>query len=790
MNDFSVENLELNKILAKTSEFTTTDGGRLFVTSIEPSREIAEVERRQKCTAECYKLLYTHGVSKVAEFTSVCELAERASKGSVLSLEELLACGALLRSARVAYESVSGISDEEIVLIRALVDKIYFDRRVEEDIFDKILSPDKIADTASDKLFAIRSKIKSLNGKIRDKLSEYVSGKNAEYLQDAIVTMRGDRYVIPVKAEHKSHVKGFIHDRSKTGATFFIEPEYVLELNNELIALEIDEREEIEAILKALSARVGALCEKIKVDEEALHTLDGLYALAEYSFTVKGVPPKVNNRGVIEIIKGRHPLIDPKKVVPVSVTLGESYAFLLLSGANTGGKTVTLKMVGLFCLMAACGLFLPAVEGTRVAVFDKVFCDVGDSQSIEESLSTFSSHLTNISKICDSADERSLVLIDELGGGTNPDEGQAIAKAVVKHLIDCGAKGIVTTHFTPLKEFAYEQRGIENASMEFDAATLKPLYRIKTGMPGASNALYIARRLGLNPDIIAAAEGYLSDGARSFENIMRRAEDSAVESEKKLRQAEAAEAEWRGKLSEVNQKIDYLNKEKEKIARSARSQSRQIIAERTERAEEILAAIEEIFAKQELSEKDLIAARTLKNKLADISFDEDAGERKVDEYREATAADLQAGVEVFVKKMECRGTVLSFNPKKGEAEVQCGSMKLHLKLNEIMLCGRREKPKPTPKQQVKFVQKAPRGEVQLEINVLGLTVPEALQEVRQFIDKAVIDNLEEVKIIHGVGTGKLRAAISEHLKRNKNVESFRLGKYGEGESGVTFVRLK
>lgn len=782
----SIEKLELNKILDAVAEYAVTAGGKSIVKGLIPATEIAEADYRLTVTEECDKLLYTYGSDKVGEFPDVTDELSRAQKGSTLSCAELLSCAALLRSARLIYRSVEKSDENEIKLVRKLTKSLYFDKNTEDDITDKIISADAVSDFASDRLYSIRTRIKNLNARIREKLSEYTAGKDAEFLQEGIVTMRNDRYVIPVKAEHKNHVRGFVHDRSKTGATFFIEPEYILELNNELITLTVDEKEEVEAILKALSKRIGEISEELKADISVLYSLDAAFSCAEYCYAHKCARPKINKRGYINIIKGRHPLLDKDKTVPVSVELGGKYNYLLLSGANTGGKTVTLKMTGLFCLMAACGLFIPACEGSSVAIFNKVFCDIGDSQSIEESLSTFSSHITNIIEICDNADGDSLALIDELGGGTNPDEGQAIAKAVVKHLLDCGSKGIVTTHFTPLKEFAYTVDGIENASMEFDSDTLKPLYSIKIGLPGASNALAISRRMGMNADIIALAESYLSEGARSFENVVRRAEESRIEADKKLSEISAMQREWREKLDKINAEIANLNREKEKINRSARTESRRIIAERTEQAEEILAAIEEIFKKEELNEADLIAARTLKNKLKDTAFDDDGDKKQVVEYAPATASNIRAGVTVFVKQMESRGRVLSFNEKKGEAEVECGSLKMHLKLKDLLLIGEEES-KP---QKVKVIKKLPKAQPVLEINVLGQTVPEALYEVDNFIDRALTDGLEEIKVIHGVGTGKLRSAISEHLKKHRHVDSFRAGKYGEGETGVTFIKLK
>lgn len=786
MNDKNLERLELNKILSFAAEYATLERAKEFILSKKPSIDLKEVNSRLKLVEECDKLLYTYGVAKVFYFKNLTDILTRAKKGSSLSCGELLDVNALLISARTAYESISAVDDESVSDIKLIANSLIYDNRLESDITEKIISVDTLSDNASPKLYDIRQKMKNMNDRIRSRLQEYSSGKDSEFLRESIVTLRNDRYVIPVKAEHKGKVKGFVHDRSKTGATYFIEPEYILELNNELISLAMDEKQEIEAILKALSVRVGSYADELKVDMDCLYEIDSLYALAEYAYVNKCVKPKVNANGYINIIKGRHPLIDKKKVVPVSLSLGENYNFLLLSGANTGGKTVSLKMCGLFCLMAACGMFVPAAEGTSVSVFENIFCDVGDSQSIEESLSTFSSHIKNVSEICDNADSKSLVLIDELGGGTNPDEGQALAKAIVKFLLERGAKGIITTHFTPLKEFAYSLTGIENASMEFDSDTLKPLYNIKIGLPGASNALVISRKFGVNQTILDYALGFMSDGERNFENVVRRAEESRVEAEKRLTDAKILENEWRDKLNILNRQINELNQQKERINKNARIESRKIISERTERAEEILEQIEEIFKKEEITQTDLINARTLNNKLKDIPFDEEGGVEKVTEYRQADKTNLAVGMEVFVKPLESKGKVLSISEKKQEAEIECGSLKMHLKFKDLLIVGKPNSQKPN----VKFVKKVFSNKPVLEINVIGETVMEALIDVDNFIDKAVIDNLDEIKIIHGVGSGKLKNAISDHLKRHKNVESFRLGKYGEGETGVTFIKLR
>ncbi|MCD8307914.1 MAG: endonuclease MutS2 [Clostridia bacterium] len=777
------ERLEIDKILSSAAGFATLNQGKRIVEELEPSSDMDEVKERLEMTSECDKLLFKYGFGSVCQFGDVEEPISRAVKGSALSCSEILEVARLIASAREAASGTERLT--EIPLVIQLTRNLFYDHNLELDIAARIAGPDNLYDSASDKLYSIRSRIRSLNERIRSTLSEYITGSYAEYLQDPIVTIRNDRYVIPVKAENRGKVKGFVHDRSKSGATFFIEPEYVLELNNELISLVSDEKAEIEAILKDLSKRIGKIGAKLLADIEILAKLDANLALAEYSYSVKGINPKVNTRGYINIIRGRHPLIDKDKVVPVSLEIGARYSFLLLSGANTGGKTVTLKMVGLFCLMACCGLFIPAEFGSEVAVFQDVFCDIGDSQSIEESLSTFSSHMTHVVDICSRASDKSLVLLDELGGGTNPDEGQAIAKAVVKKLLSCGSCGIITTHFTPLKEFAYNTEGIENASMEFDPSTLMPLYSIKIGLPGASNALAICKRLGLDEDIIKDAVSFLSDEGRDFENMARQMEEVRVESEKVLAENERIRSELTEKRREINRGIEDINKEKAAISRNARMETKRIISEKTAEAEELLAEIEEIFKQEVVTESDLIKARTVKNKLEAVEAEEHEDIRKQVDYRPATKDNIKPGSTVYIEKFDCTAQVISIR-KNGEIEVQFGGVKTFVKLSDLKVADTKQQ-KP---QDIKIVRKFGRSQPVLEINVIGMNVEEALQEVNNFVDKAVLDNLDEVKVIHGVGTGKLRNAIQSSLRRDRRVKSFRDGLYGEGEKGVTFITLK
>lgn len=791
MDQRTIEKLELNKILKAAASFAVLPETKERLAGTFPETELKEARYFLDLTSEADLLLFRYGTGRIEAYEGVADSPERAAKGASLSCGELLAVAALLRSARVAYNGVRSVADENIVHMREIADRLYFDETLERDIGDKILSEEEISDFASSELYNIRTSIRRLNERIRNKLSEYLGGAGAKYLQEGIVTMRDNRYVLPVRAEYKSQVRGFVHDRSASGATFFIEPEEVLEMNNELRELAAAEKEEIERILAALSRRVGAMAAQLREDTERLSEMDAAYAKAEYSYKNKCVRPAINDRGVIAIEKGRHPLLDAKTAVPVSVSLGGDYRFLLVSGPNTGGKTVTLKMCGLFCLMACCGLFIPAAAGSEVAVFEKVFCDIGDAQSIEENLSTFSSHIKNVISITEGADEKSLVLIDELGGGTDPDEGQAIAKAVLSYLLKKGCRGIVTTHYTSLKEFAYAQDGIENASMEFDMTTLQPLYKISLGIPGSSNAIAISRRLGLSEEILQGAVANLSEGAQKFENIIRTAEQSRIEADEAKKQAEAIRAEWEKKLAEVNAEREKLRREREKLYLSAKVESRRIVNERAEEAGELLEEIERIAQKSEVSEADLIRARTLKNKIADraygLEFEKDEPERRIP----ADINALKAGDRVFVGAMESEGEVISVNIRKKEAEVLVGSLRLNVKAGDLFRSvGKKKAEKPKNRVQVVRNISSNTGAVQTEINLLGMTVSEAIEEADAFIDRAVLSGLEEVKLVHGIGTGKLREGLREHLRKHKNVAEFRSGKYGEGEAGVTIVKLK
>ena len=782
MNEHA-KRLELDKILAACASHAVLEAGKEKILALEPVRTVGEAKELLDLTEEASLLLFTLGSGKVEEFPACEDSLARARKGATLSMAELLGIARLLRAARVLYSSVRSFSDERIVKMRFLTEHLMFDRNLEEDIGRKILNENELSDHASEKLFSLRSQIRQLSERIRARLQGYLAGEEKKYLQDGIVTVRGDRFVIPVKAEYKRSVKGFVHDRSQSGATVFIEPEEVLEMNNELRSLMLDEREEVERILADLSRAVGRMHDALLHDMAVLAEADSFYARAEYAYSVKGVKPALNASGVIEILKGRHPLLDAKKAVPVTLSVGGEYRLLIISGANAGGKTVTLKMCGLFCLMAACGLFVPAAEGTRLAVFDNVWCDVGDSQSIEENLSTFSSHVAHLKEILESTTKKSLVLIDEPGGGTDPEEGAALARAVLTDLLRRGCRGIVTTHYSSLKEFAYAEDGIENGCMEFDAADFRPLYRLKIGAPGSSNALLICTRLGLPAQTIEEARGYLSEGARSFEHTLRAAEESRVQTEAAMQAAREQQREWEKKLAELGKEEEKFRRERERFLASSKAEARRIVAERTADAEELLAEMEKIFEKQNYSEADLIRARTLKNKLENAPTEEEPV-RAVP----VDAATLKAGDRVMVGSLGREGTVLSVRREKGTCDVQAGALRVTVKIFDLYRAAPQKQGQGEKVQVTRELVQRP--VVKREVNLIGMTTGEGVAEAEAFLDSAVLANLHEVCIVHGVDTGKLRAAVQEMLRRHPRVESFRLGKYGEGENGVTVVTLK
>lgn len=779
--------LEYNKILTLCAKHAVLDFSKQIIEELTPLADFEEVSFLLKKTSEAYKLLFTHGVSGIEFFDPITDELDRAKRGSVLSMGELLRVARILRSSRIVYNSITSIVDEEIVALRSIAESIYFDKYLEEDITTKILSEDKIADTASEKLYQIRRKIRRLNEQVKEKLNYYVRSQS-KYLQDSIVTMRGDRYVVPVKSEFRGQIKGLIHDQSSTGSTLFVEPVEVLELNNDLKTAAIEEKLEIEKILTELTEKIGLIAGRIENNIDCLCELDICYAKAIYSYSLKATMPVLNSNGYINIIKGRHPLIDRNKVVPVSVSLGSGYNYLLITGPNTGGKTVTMKLVGLFTLLTATGFFIPASEGSSISVFTKVFCDIGDEQSIEQSLSTFSSHMKNVIDVTERVDSSSLVLLDEIGAGTDPEEGSAIAHAVLEHLIESGSKGIVTTHYTALKEYAFTEDRIMNASMDFDEMTFAPLYRLNIGLAGSSNAIKIASKLGLPPTLIEKAKSFLKEDKISFEKVIEEAEKTRRKAELQLLEYEKLNQDKQAELDKLKLERVKFDKEREKFYANAKIESRRIINESLEDAEEIVAELKEILEKDEIDGGDLIKARTLRNKLEEKKYKLETEAPVTFTETPIDISKLKINDRVFVASMNSDGVVITINKKKSVCDVQLGNARVTVKMSDLYVPAK--KPKKDKVGATVKIDRANFTAAVTQVNVIGKNLDEALVEVEAFIDKALVSGLHEVKIIHGVGLRILSKGIHAFLKKHPRVDEYRFGKYGEGEHGVTFVILK
>lgn len=784
MDEKVLRTLEFDKVKNKIAEYCVLYSSKDEMNALVPFTEYKSAKNELNKTNEAFELLYTDGVSGVEFYDDLGDSLNRAAKGATLSMGELLKAARLLKSSSVLYSSVTGAKSQSEIL-KSEVSGVYVDAYLENEIRSKILSDDTMSDNASEKLAFLRKKVKSLNEQIREKLLSYIRNGNNKYLQENIITVRGDRYVLPVKSECRGQVSGFIHDQSSTGSTVFIEPTAVFELNNALKTAVFEEQAEVERILADLSQKVGVIAPRLIVNDEIIKNFDVYYAKAIYAYKNKCVEPQLNADGIIDIKEGRHPLIDAKKVVPVSVSLGEKYNYLLVTGPNTGGKTVTLKLTGLFTLMAASGMFIPAAVGSKLSVFENVFCDVGDEQSIEQSLSTFSSHMKNLIKITENIDENSLVLIDEIGAGTDPDEGSALARAVIEKLVAANSKGIITTHYSALKEYAYTEKKLENASMEFNAETFAPLYRLNIGLPGTSNAIEISKLLGLDESITSRAFDLLGTEKVGCENVLKEAEKTRRECEESKIEIDALKQKERDVLAEIEKERARLNEEKEKFYAKAKSESRKIVNEKLEEADEIINEIKVLFDKAELTSGDLIKARTLRNKLENKKYDSEDSEENIVNYVPVDPEKLKPGDKVYYKGVQGVCTVHSVSAKKGECEIFMGAIRTKVPVKDLFFVSKGVK---TPKTTVSLKREAVMP--QTEVNVIGMNVPDALEEVSRFLDASILNNMEEVKIVHGKGMKILSSAIHDYLKKNKQVVSYRFGKYGEGEHGVTFVKLK
>lgn len=785
MNEKTLRVLEFNKVKDKLKTYAITESGKRLVEQLTPYKSIYEVKNKLEESNEALDILIRKGAPPFEGLFDTREALERAGKGGVLTAGQLLRVGGMLRCSRRFKEYIERKDDE--VSYKHLEDLAFVLtplKKLESDIENAIVSEEEISDKASGTLYGIRRSLKEKNSSVREKINSIVRS-NSKYLQDSLYTMRGDRYVIPVKAEYKGAVPGLVHDQSSTGATLFIEPMSLVNLNNEIKELMLKEKAEIERILSELSAKVYENFEEAKNNYKILTELDFIFAKGKYASKLNAVIPAVRDDRSFDIIGGKHPLIDPKVVVPSDIYLGEEFTTLMITGPNTGGKTVTLKTVGLLHLMALSGLLIPARDGSAVAFFNEIFADIGDEQSIEQSLSTFSSHMTNIVSILEEADKDSLVLFDELGSGTDPTEGAALAVAVIETLKNRGARLIATTHYSELKGYALRTVGVENSSVEFDVETLKPTYRLLIGIPGKSNAFEISKRLGLGEDVIVKAKDYMSKENLQFEDLIRDLQEKSIIANKDAREAKRIKEEAEDLKKKYEEKLQKLDKVRDKAYDEARREAKEIISKAKDEADEIVKAMREL-EKMGIAEGGRNRLEAERRKLKESLEEKEAAMVKVRENNGEPLKKVTLGMEAFLPSLNQRVIVISMPDNKGEVQVEAGIMKINVKLKDL----RKVEVTPAKKEKKKRELKLNLKSVESRIDLRGMDAEEACYRTDKYLDEAYMANLGEVTVVHGKGTGVLRKAINDMLKRHPHVKSYRLGVYGEGGDGVTIVELK
>ncbi len=776
--------LEFTKIREDMAALALTPMGAERCRALEPSTNLAEAQLWQRETEEATVIIQYVGGNPLVSFEDVRPSLSLSEKGAVLPPRALLQVAGMLRASRAARDALcTGRSTTP--LLEAKAAGLTPLENIERDITDAIISEDEIADRASSTLADIRRHLRGASDRIKDKLNQMIrSASLAPYLQDAILTVRNGRYVIPVRAEHRAQVPGLVHDQSSSGATLFIEPMAAVEMGNELKQWELKEKQEIARILAALTEEIAPHADKLRSDVELLGELDFIFAKGLLSRKMRGVQPKLNDTGYINIIRGRHPLIPDEKVVPGSLWLGKDFTALIITGPNTGGKTVTLKTTGLFTLMAMAGLQVPADVGTELAVFEQVFADIGDEQSIEQSLSTFSGHMTNIVTIMRDVTPRDLVLFDELGAGTDPTEGAALAQSILTRLVKIKVRTMATTHYSELKAFALSTPGVENASVEFNVETLRPTYRLSIGVPGKSNAFEISRKLGLSESLIDDAKTLLSGESIRFEDVIANAEYHRQVAERERKLAEEAAKETVRLRDEAEKLRKEMEERRETTLRKTREDARRLMENTRRESDALIADLKRMKKSMAAPDAEINAVR--KRLESDIDSLSDGLKQEIDTGTKPPET-VKPGDLVKILTLGTDGVVLSAPDSKGEVQLQAGVMKFKAHLSQLRL---KQEEKPKKKTVVHTQTGAMDRTVRMECDVRGMTLDEALMTVDQYLDNAMLAGMGEVSIIHGKGTGVLRSGIQRELRRNPHVKSFRLGVYGEGEDGVTVVTMK
>jgi len=786
----TLKTLEYDKILEMLSGFAKNDATKEKIAALLPSENFRAVEQMLLETDAAVTLILKYGSPELLWIFDVKESIKRLEIGGTLNMPELLNLARILKNAR----TLKALTPEQSGILSGYIEELTADKPLEDRIATSILSEEEMADNASPELATIRRKTKHASARIKESLDSMIhSSHYQKFLQDSIVTMRNNRYVVPVKAEHRADVRGIVHDISASGGTVFIEPESVVNANNELHELEVKEKAEIARILAELSAMAAELSQELRFNFDTLIHLDFVFAKAKLALDMKAVLPTLNREDKVYIKDGRHPLIDRRKIVPTTVYLGEEFDSLIVTGPNTGGKTVVLKTVGLFCLMVQSGLFIPAADSSVMPVFEDIFADIGDEQSIEQSLSTFSSHMKNIVRILDRVKSHCLVLFDELGAGTDPTEGAALATAILEHIQRLGAKCVATTHYSELKLYALSTPRVENASCEFDVDTLSPTYRLLIGTPGKSNAFAISGKLGLSSGIIARSKELLTEENLQFEDVLSSIEKNRLTAEKDSEEIRQMREEIETLKRQLETERDKIERQKDKIFDRAREKADKIIQRAQTETEELLAAFKQ--AQKEKEEQDALKVMTeLRRELGLKQQKNRSPKAKAIKPKKAGVLNinsLKLGATVLLDDLGDKGSVLSINKKDNTVQVQVGIMKITSKIENLTLLDEEEPPAKnayTPPR--KGTSGLRSGAVKSEVDLRGMLLEEALLETDKFLDEASMAGLTSVSIIHGKGTGTLRAGIQQMLRKHPQVKAFRLGKYGEGENGVTIAELK
>lgn len=789
MNNKALKTLEYNKITDRLASHASSEPGIKLCRELQPMMDMDEINSALKQTSDAVSRIFRHGSISFAGLKDIRPLTKALEVGSALGMSELLDICSLLKVAAGARRY--GVSEDEAAdSLSGMFDAIYDIADVRREIERCILSEDEIADDASAELKNIRRQMRICTERIRTELNSMLNGSDRTYLQEAVITTRGGRYCIPVKAEYKSQVPGMVHDQSKAGSTFFIEPMSVVRLNNEIREYEVKENEEIAKILASLSAMAGNYTAELDADYDILSQLDFIFAKAKLSFEYKGSEPIMNTRGYINIRKGRHPLIDSRKVVPIDVSIGDEYSELIITGPNTGGKTVTLKTIGLFSLLGQSGLHIPAADNSELTVFNDIFADIGDEQSIEQSLSTFSSHMKNIIEILAKADSNSLVLFDELCAGTDPTEGAALAISILTSLHKLRVTTVATTHYSELKIFALSTEGVQNACCEFDVATLAPTYRLLIGIPGKSNAFAISGKLGLPQYIIDDAKESLASEDVAFEDVISDLEKSRVTIEREKLELEEYKKEVEDLKNQLKAKNERLDERSDNILQKAREEASAILREAKETADDAIRKLNKANAAG-MSVTELEKQR---QRIKDNINKVDKGRvlKSQAPARQHKASDFHIGDRVHVASLNLDGTVHTLPNQKGELNVTIGIMNYNVNMSDLTIIEeasemRKLKQKSSGIGKLKMSKTA---SISPEINLIGMTSDEAIMTLDKYLDDAFLSHISPVRIVHGKGSGILRNAVHNYLKRQKHVKSFRLGSFGEGDYGVTIVEFK